>query len=323
LKISTALVTGGAGFVGSHLVDELVRRNIDTYVIDNFSTGSIQNLDKCDKNLLHVLRGELREIPNLMPKNVNIDVVFHEAAIASVPRSVNDPETVHDVNVNMSLDLMNFCVKREIKKFIFASSAAVYGVLGNKIARELLLCKPTSPYGAGKFCVETYLRAYQNTFGLEPVMLRYFNIYGPRQKMSDYSGVITIFARSLSEGVPVTIHGDGLQTRDFVNVRDIVQANILAMESDKVAGEIFNVATGHTTTILGLFEILGQIIGKEVRPKFAPPRPGDLREGNASIRKIQDVLGYKPSVPLKEGLIDLVNYTRQTEVSGIPEIVKV
>ena len=314
------MVTGGAGFVGSHLGEVLARQNIETYVIDNFSTGSFENTSSFDRRLVHILRGDVREILGLLPQTIGIDVVFHEAAIASVPRSVNDPEGVHDVNVNMTLELMNFCVRRGIKRFVFASSAAVYGKLGSDAAVETRFCRPASPYGAGKLAIENYLQAYEETFGLEPVMLRYFNIFGPRQRMSDYSGVITIFVQNMLEGIQPTVMGDGMQTRDFVNVRDIVQANILAMESKNAVGEIFNVATGNTTTIIQLYDTLKEIIGDNVGYKFAPARVGDVKDGKASIDKIRSALGYEPRITLRDGLIELVNYMQQKRLSSTPAV---
>ncbi len=306
MKVSNALVTGGAGFVGSHLVQELVRRDIETYILDNFSTGSIDNIKNLDRDMVHVIKGEVRDVSRLMARDSNVDIVFHEAAIASVPRSVNDPMFVHDVNVNMSLDLMNYCVANGIRKFIFASSAAVYGVLSSERASETIAPRPASPYGAGKLAIENYLHAYHESYGLEPVLLRYFNIYGPRQKFSNYSGVITIFARSLLEGLPPTIKGDGTQTRDFVNVKDIVQANILAMESEEAVGEVLNVATGKSTSILELYGILDELVGKNIKYKTAPSSPGDVMNGNASIEKITRVLGYQPRVTLRKGLSELL-----------------
>ncbi|HXW02229.1 MAG TPA: NAD-dependent epimerase/dehydratase family protein, partial [Candidatus Nitrosotenuis sp.] len=230
-KISKALVTGGAGFIGSHIVDELLSRGIETIVIDDLSTGTLENLSEHRKNkLLHIIIGDARKAHELLRNVEGIDVVFHEAAIASVPRSVSEPMVVHDVNVNMSLELMNFCLRKDIKKFVFASSAAVYGVLQTK-ASEDLVCKPFSPYGASKLCVENYLNAYYQTYGLENVNLRYFNVYGPRQKLNDYSGVITVFINTLLRRQTPTIHGDGSQVRDFVFIKDIVNANMLSMDS--------------------------------------------------------------------------------------------
>jgi UDP-glucose 4-epimerase len=293
---------------------------IDTFVIDNFSTGSIENLRAVvdDKNL-HIIHGDVSRSLLSIPKTKKIDIVFHEAAIASVPASINNPELVHNINVNMTLELMNYCVRQQIKRFIFASSAAVYGVVNGDIA-ESMLCRPASPYGAGKLAIENYLHAYNSSFGLEAVMLRYFNIYGARQKLGDYSGVITIFIESLLNGTPPTIMGDGLQTRDFVNVKDIVQANILAMDSEKAVGQVLNVASGKSTTILHIAEVLKEITGKkELENRFAPSRAGDVRNGRADIEKIRSILGYSPSVSLEDGLLDVVEYLKGTQKLA-PEI---
>lgn len=300
--ISKVLVTGGAGFIGSHIVDELLARGIETYVIDNLSTGTLDNLAQHRNNsLLHVITGDARETEALL-QDTSIDVVFHEAAIASVPKSVSHPMLVHDVNVNMTLQLLNYCVKAGVKRFIFASSAAVYGLLDGR-ASEDMVCRPNSPYGAGKLAVEDYLHAYRRTYGLETVMLRYFNVYGRRQRYSDYSGVITVFANKLLAGERPTIFGDGQQVRDFVHVDDIVQANMLAMESSSAVGEVFNVASGKETSILELAGIVKQLVGAtHVDHQFAPARPGDMKLGLASIDKIRAVLGYDSKVQMQQGL---------------------
>jgi UDP-glucose 4-epimerase len=310
MNISTAIVTGGAGFIGSHIVDELIRRKVETYVIDDLSTGKLENLSQHrGSDLLHVVVGDGRNIGKLLADAQNVDVLFHEAAIANVLRSVRDPIGVHDVNVNMTLEIMNFCREKEIRRLVFASTAAVYGLLGDAKASEGFVCRPSSPYGASKLAVEGYLHAYATTFGLESVMLRYFNVYGPRQAMSDYSGVITLFINRILQHEPVTIYGDGTQVRDFVSVRDIVQANMLAMDRDAAVGDVFNVASGETTSILQLFEILKSIThSRDLEPTFAPPRPGDVKFGMASIEKIRSVLGYRRSVSMEQGLDDLMNH---------------
>jgi nucleoside-diphosphate-sugar epimerase len=314
-NISRALVTGGAGFIGSHIVDELIARGIETYVIDNLSTGTIDNLAQHRASeLLHLIVGDVRETEMLL-QDVNIDVVFHEAAIASVPKSVSHPMLVHDVNVNMTLQLLNYCLKAGVKRFIFASSAAVYGILENE-ATETLACKPNSPYGASKLAVEDYLHAYQRTYGLETVMLRYFNVYGKRQRFSDYSGVITIFANKLLAGERPVIFGDGLQIRDFVHVHDIVQANMLAMKSANAVGEMFNVASGKATSILELAEIIKRLLGiVGIENIFAPSRPGDMRLGLASIDKIKTILGYNSRVQMTEGLKEIIESIRKPQIA--------
>jgi UDP-glucose 4-epimerase len=222
---------------------------------------------------------------------------------------------VHDVNVNMTLQLLNYCLKAGVKRFIFASSAAVYGILESE-AIETLVCKPNSPYGASKLSVEDYLHAYQRTYGLETVMLRYFNVYGKRQRFSDYSGVITIFANKLLVGERPVIFGDGLQMRDFVHVQDIVQANMLAMKSANAVGEMFNVASGKATSILELAEIIKRLLGiVGIQNIFAASRPGDMRLGLASIDKIKTILGYNSCVQMTEGLKEIIESIRKPQIA--------
>jgi nucleoside-diphosphate-sugar epimerase len=318
-RVLRAVVTGGAGFIGSHIVDELLKRKVETFVIDNLSTGSLENLRQHnDNSLLHVIIGDARNIGKLLNDVNDIDVVFHEAAIASVPRSVYEPMVVHDVNVNMSLEVMNFCVSKKIQRFVFASSAAVYGIIKKERASEDLVCRPYSPYGATKLAVENYLSAYYQTYGLETVALRYFNVFGPRQLLNDYSGVITIFINQLLNKETPTVHGDGMQTRDFVNVKDIVQANMTCMESKNAVGDVFNVATGTPTSILQLLVTLKSITKTEnMQHKFGPPRAGDVKFGLATIDKIKDVLGFEPRITVSNGLVDVVEYLKSKSIAKI------
>ncbi|MEO9321144.1 MAG: NAD-dependent epimerase/dehydratase family protein [Nitrososphaera sp.] len=310
--VNTALVTGGAGFIGSHIVDELLSRGIETYVIDNLTTGSLDNLAAHkESSMLHVIVGDVRNAQSLLP-NVNIDIVFHEAAIASVPKSVTHPLLVHDVNVNTTLELLNFCVSRGVKRLVFASTAAVYGIIEGSSASEAMSCRPNSPYGASKLSVENYLNAYHMTYGLEVVALRYFNVYGRRQRLSDYSGVITTFVNKMLQGENPVIYGDGTQVRDFVHVEDIVQANMLAMDSQSAVGEVFNVASGRATSILELVQAIKGLIGyTDVTCQFMPSRAGDMKFGVASIDKIQRVLGYKPRFAVQEGLKSVIEAARR------------
>ena len=316
-NVSSALVTGGAGFIGSHIVDELLARGIETYVIDNLSTGSTENLAQHkDNHMLHLIVGDAVETEMLL-RDTSIDVVFHEAAIASVPKSVSHPTLVHNVNVNTTLELLNYCVKAGVKRFIFASSAAVYGILERK-ATEDMICKPNSPYGASKLAVEDYLHAYRRTYGIETVMLRYFNVYGSRQRYSDYSGVITVFVNKLLAGERPTIYGDGLQVRDFVHIEDIVQANMLAMGSANAVGEMFNVASGKATSILELAWIVKELVGaSRVGNVFGSERPGDMKLGLASIDKIKTVLGYDPKVQMQYGLKGVIDSISKLQMPRI------
>ena len=313
-----AIVTGGAGFIGSHIVDELLERKIETFVIDNLSTGSLENLKQHDGNkLLHVIIGDAKNIGKLMSGISDIDVIFHEAAIASITRSISEPMVVHDVNVNMSLEIMNFCVANKVRRLVFASSAAVYGIIKGKASEESV-CRPYSPYGATKLAVEDYLSAYYHTYGLETVALRYFNVFGPRQKLNDYSGVITIFINQLMNKQTPTIFGDGLQTRDFINVKDIVQANMLCMDSKNAAGEMFNVATGKPTSILELLLTIKSVTGTEkISHKFDPPRPGDVKFGLANAEKIMKAIGFAPKITVSGGLADVVKHIQSKLVTEI------
>jgi UDP-glucose 4-epimerase len=312
MKISRAIVTGGAGFIGSHIVDELIKRGIETFVVDNLRTGSIYNLRQHEHNkLLHIVIGDAKHIGRLLFSVNDVDVVFHEAAIASVPLSVSEPMLVHNVNVNMTLDVMNFCLEKNIKRFIFASSAAVYGLIKDRNASEGMVCKPFSPYGASKLAIEDYLAAYHNTYGLETVALRYFNVFGSRQTLNDYSGVITVFTNQLLRKEIPTVHGDGKQVRDFVHVRDIVQANMLAMESQNAVGDVFNVASGRSVSITELLKTLKEITKTtKIQHKFGPQRPGDVRFGLADINKIKNILGYDTKITLKYGLAELTEFIK-------------
>ena len=320
MKVSRAIVTGGAGFIGSHIVDELINRGIETYVIDNLRTGSIENLRQHEHNkLFHLVIGDAKHIGRLLFGVNDIDLVFHEAAIASVPLSVSEPMLVHNVNVNMTLDVMNFCLEKNIKRFIFASSAAVYGVKNNH-ASEDMVCKPFSPYGASKLAIEDYLAAYYNTYGLETVALRYFNVFGARQTLNDYSGVITIFTNQLLHKETPTVHGDGKQVRDFVHIKDIVQANMLAMESQNAVGDVFNVASGKASSIIEVLETLKEITKtKNILHRYGPTRPGDVRFGLGDIDKIKNILGYDTKITLKDGLTDLVEFfKKRAEYNMLP-----
>lgn len=308
MKPSRAIVTGGAGFIGSYIVDELIKRGIETYVIDNLRTGSIENLRQHEhNNLFHMVIGDAKHIRNLLSNVDDIDIVFHEAAIASVQLSVAEPMLVHDVNVNMTLDVMNFCLDKNIKRFIFASSAAVYGMLKDCQASEDMICKPFSPYGASKLAIEDYLSAYHGTYGLETIALRYFNVFGARQILNDYSGVITIFINQLLRKETPTIYGNGKQVRDFIHVKDIVQANMLAMECQNVVSDVFNVASGQSTSIIELLGTLKEITKtNDIQNKYGQQRPGDVQFGLANIDKIKNILRYDTKITLKNGLTDLI-----------------
>ena len=312
-SVNRILVTGGLGFIGSHLVDELLRMDKEVYVLDNLSSGILNNLDSNKNNpLLHIIRGDTRNINTILKNISKIDVVFHEAAIASVTKSVIDPKFVFNSNVFSTLEILDYCIKENVKRIIFASSSAVYGNPTEEKLTEKLPCKPSSPYGASKLAAEGYLNAYWETYGLESVSLRYFNVYGPRQSNNEYSGVITIFANKLLKNEPAVIYGDGNQMRDFVHIQDIVQANILAMESKNAIGEVFNIGTGQGTKIINLLDVISQLLGNnEENHIFAPQRKGDINISLASIEKAKSLLNYAPKVSLECGLKSLIKWTEE------------
>lgn len=318
-KISKTLVTGGAGFIGSHIVDELIARGIETYVIDNLSTGSLENLKQhknSRNNLIHLLIGDIKDLCKSHREELNdVDVVFHEAAIASVSESIENPLLVHDNNVTTTLELMNFCLRTNVRRFVFASSAAVYGAAIGKNRRvpylsEDIICRPFSPYGASKLAVENYIDAYRLTYGLGTVILRYFNVFGTRQNSSN---VVTVFINKLLNKEHPFIFGDGTQVRDFVHVNDIVQANLLAINSNRGVGEVFNIGSGRATAVDELFTTLRSIIGVEdIECHFEPSRVGDINFSLASIEKARRYLGYDAKISLCDGLEEIVDAFRET-----------
>jgi UDP-glucose 4-epimerase len=317
-EISKAIVTGGAGFIGSHIVDELLERGIETYVIDNMSTGSIDNLARQANNkLFHPIMGNVNDIHVLMNDVEGIDILFHEAAIVDVTKSVENPILVNDVNLNSTLKLMDYCLTHSIKRFVFASSAAVYGMVDNKVIPEDMICRPNTPYGASKYACEAYLQAYYLSYGLESVILRYFNVYGPRQAYSEYSNVINAFMNKLTKRNAPTIFGDGFQTRDFVYVKDIVQANMLAMEKDNVAGEVFNIGSGDQVSLNDLLQKIRHITNsQDIENVHKPPREKDIRFSQASIEKAKMILGYVPKTNLDDGLIETAEYIKNNYKSN-------
>ena len=298
------LVTGGAGFIGSHIVDELLDRGFETFVLDNYSSGNLNNLgDNLLNPLLHIIHGDISQIKDILKDLKDFDALFHEAAIASVTDSVRNPGKVFESNVASTMRVMDYCLDSSVKKIIFASSSAVYGDIPNNILREELVCKPTSPYGSSKLAVENYLHGYWKTYGLKYVSLRYFNVYGPRQSKNEYSGVITIFADRLLNNISPIIYGNGSQTRDFVNIKDVVSGNMLAMESNNAVGEILNIGTGVPTSILDLAQTAKKIMGKnEIYPIFAKARAGDIVHSISDISKARNLLGYDPTIDLQNGL---------------------
>ena len=297
------LVTGGAGFIGSHVVEELVVSGHEVCVLDNFTTGKMRNLSGVlgSKNL-KIARADVRRIPgSLIRKLRRIDGVCHLAAVTDVQESIKNPILTSDVNLMGTLKVLETARELKAKRVVFASSAAVYGMIKRFPVTEDASVAPISPYGASKAASELYCRAFEENCGIETVSLRYFNVYGPRQVSGQYSGVISIFARRLLRGQPLTIFGDGSQSRDFVYVDDVVEATIRALQGT-FQSKVFNIASGSETTIHRLAKIMQGLVGQRQEVKFLPPRLGDPHRGVADITKACRELGFNPRTSLKDGL---------------------
>jgi nucleoside-diphosphate-sugar epimerase len=306
----TALVTGGAGFIGSHLVDALCSQGAKVTVLDDLSMGASANLAAIKGNF-EVINGDIRD-RNLVRQAVqDQDFVFHLAAYASVPYSIEQPELTNAINLESTLSLLAEASAARVKKVVFSSSSSVYGNL-SEIAREDHPVRPLSPYALQKYSSEQYVRMFSEFRGLPGTALRYFNVFGPRQSFSSpYSGVIARFCTALLTHQPPVIFGDGQQSRDFVSVHDVVRANLLAAENDKSNGCVFNIGTGKSTSIMRLLTILAEISGSPAQPDFQPARAGEVQFSCADISAARNILGFSPRIPLEEGLRETLNFYRR------------
>lgn len=304
------LVTGGAGFIGSHLVEALVARGERVRVLDNFSTGRWENLSAV-QDQIEVIAGDIRDPQAVRRAMEGIQVVAHLAARVSVAASLEDPQETMEVNTKGTLNLLEAARWSGIHRFLFASSAAVYGDHSQLPLQEDLPPRPRSPYAASKVAGEALCHAYWAAYGLPAVILRFFNIYGPRQDpQSPYSGVISIFVGRMRQGLPPMVYGDGRQTRDFVYVEDVVGALLRAGEQDGASGAVLNIARGEETSVLRLVALIHQALGTAIEPIFAPARPGEVRRSAGDPRRAQVVLGWQPTVALDEGLSRLIGSAR-------------
>jgi len=300
-KASRILVTGGAGFIGSHLVDRLVTEGFVVGVLENFSTGSMENISQHKGLQIH--RGDVTDLSFVRETVKSYDTILHQAALVSVVQSVEDPLLTNLVNVGGTLNLLKACLDSDVERFVYASSSSVYGDSGPLPKREDMPPNPISPYGASKLAAEQYCRSFGRTYGLKTICLRYFNVYGPRQGIGPYSAVIPIFTKLVLEGRSPVVYGDGEQSRDFVYVSDVVQANIHALDANPKPGEVFNIATGTPTTINQLASKVLEATGRpDLKPVHAPPRPADIRHSYADISKAKELLKYTPLVDLGDGL---------------------
>jgi UDP-glucose 4-epimerase len=304
-----AAVTGGAGFIGSHLVEALLAEGRPVRVVDNLATGRRANLAHLG-DAFEWLEGDLTDLATCRRAVEGAEVVFHQAAIPSVPRSVKDPLESHASGPTATLNLLEAARQAGVRRVIFAASSSAYGDTDELPKHEAMLPRPLSPYAAGKLAGEHYIRVYAQTMGLDGVSLRYFNIFGPRQDPSSpYSGVISLFARAMSQGRRPTIYGDGLQTRDFTYVSNAVEANLRAMRAERpLRGEALNVGTGRRISLRELVAALNAALGTSIEPEFGPPRAGDVRDSLASLDRVSEVLGYRPVVDFEEGLGRTLRY---------------
>lgn len=302
------LVTGGAGFIGSHISRSLLELGHSVRVFDNFSSGKRENLQGMD---VEIIEGDLRAADAVANAVKDIDIIFHEAAFVSVPESMEKPQECFDVNVTGTSILFEAARKAGVERAVFATSAAVYGDSEAYPLSEDTSLRQLSPYAVSKRVDEMYGELFTNQFGFDVVALRYFNVYGPRQRPdSMYAAAVPIFIRRLLDNKPITIYGDGGQSRDLVNVRDVVQANLIASEHPSAPGQIFNVCTGVETRLLDLLDILYEIFPNAPKHVHAEPRAGDIYRSIGTPKKIMDTLGFKPRVSLADGLKEAVESMR-------------
>ncbi|MCX7847469.1 MAG: SDR family oxidoreductase [bacterium] len=296
------LVTGGAGFIGSHLVEALLQRSHPVRVLDNLSTGSKNNLAPF---LSHIefIEGDVRDFTTVERAMRDVHFVLHQAALPSVPRSVQDPLASNAANVDGTLNVLWAAKQAGVQRVIYASSSSVYGNVATSPKHEDLTPAPASPYAVSKLAGEYYCRVFYHVYGLETVALRYFNVFGPRQDPhSPYAAVIPRFISRLRQGLPPIIYGDGTQTRDFTFVANVVHANLLACTAPSAAGSVINIACGDSVTLLHLAAELNRLMSTNLAPIHAPPRPGDVLHSRADIRRAQILLGYEPVCSFSEGL---------------------
>lgn len=298
-----ALVTGGAGFIGSHLVEALLGEGLRVRVVDNLATGRRGNLAHLG-DAFEWIEGDLVDLEVCRRAVAGADYIFHQAAIPSVPRSVKEPLLSHASGPTATLNLLEAARAAGARRVMFAASSAAYGDTEELPKHEGMPPRPLSPYAAGKLAGEHYIRVYAQTMGLDGVSLRYFNVFGPRQDPSSpYSGVISLFARAMAEGRRPSICGDGQQTRDFTYVANVVDANLRAMRhKGPLGGEVYNVGTGRRVSLLDLVAALNAALGTDLEPEFAPARPGDVRDSLASLDRVRAALGYEPVVAFADGL---------------------
>ncbi len=313
-----AVVTGGAGFIGSHIVRRLLGDGFKVTVLDDLSTGNADNLREIESQI-EMIEGDIRDAAVVESAVRGAEVVFHEAALGSVSRSVEDPARSNDVNVNGTLNVLVAAKDAGVKRLVYASSSSVYGDTPTLPKHEEMPTVPSSPYGVTKLTAELYCRVFHKVYGLETYALRYFNVFGPRQTPNSiYAAVIPKFATALLERKSPNIFGDGEQTRDFTFIDNVVDANMNAMRATKGAGQAFNVATGGQVSLNALLETMKQLTETEVVAQYGDPRPGDIRDSYADVSKAGELIGYEPQVSVDEGLKRTIDWYRNAEMQNVP-----
>ena len=303
------LVTGGAGFIGSHLVEELLRRGHAVRVVDNLATGFRRNVPSGAQ----FFEGDLTDPQTAVAAVQGCDVVLHQAAIPSVPRSVSDPRPSHEANIDATFNILMAAREANVRRLVYAASSSAYGDTLTLPKVEDMPASPLSPYALQKHVGESYCRLFTQLYGLETVSIRYFNVFGPRQHPSSpYSGVLSLFIRAALEGKPPTIYGDGEQTRDFTYIENVVDGVLRAVDAPAAAGEVINVASGGRISLNAAWSALESILGPLPSPVYGPPRPGDVRDSQADISKAERLLGYRPFVSFEEGLRQTVAWAKGT-----------
>jgi UDP-N-acetylglucosamine/UDP-N-acetyl-alpha-D-glucosaminouronate 4-epimerase len=310
----TYIVTGGAGFIGSHLAERLLKDGHRVRIIDNFSTGKRANIDQIAHAATTFGALEIHEVSITDRAAITrifkgADYVFHQAALASVPRSVDDPVSTNDANVNGTLNVLVAARDAGVKRLAYAASSSAYGEVTAEVQVETMQPHPLSPYGVSKLAGEYYCQAFHQVYGLETVALRYFNVFGPRQdETSQYSAVIPKFISAMLSGKPPTIYGDGTQSRDFTYIDNVIHGNLLALKAPAVGGEMMNLATGGSVSLLQLVEKINRLLGTSFEPIHAPPRPGDIKYSRANVTKITDLLDFAPVVDFDSGLARTIDW---------------